>query len=266
MASHVSSLENWFFLWMLKLRFPSFCVCVCVCSNRYDYMGACDLTFVDAPKFAENMPMKINIRTKTRYDYSFIESAVLNIGEETFEVASWAQYFLNGVEGALLPNTIAGFEIKHTKASEKVHEFEVLVGEDEKIVFKTFKDWVSVTLIHPNVHRYTGSAGLMGHTGNGRLYGRDGQTLFTDYNAFAEEWQVHEDEPMLFQTARMPQHPQKCVMPDATKTGRRLGESIAYETAAKACAGAGWSKGTIEMCIHDVMASGDLEIAEAGAM
>lgn len=48
--------------------------------NWYDFMGECDLVFTDAPNFAVDMPMKIHIRTKARYDYSFIESAVVMIG------------------------------------------------------------------------------------------------------------------------------------------------------------------------------------------
>lgn len=229
-------------------------------------MGACDLTLVHAPKYASGLPMTVNIRTKTRYDYSFIESAVLKIGNETFEVGSWGQYFLNGVESASLPATVSGFEIKHITASETVHHFEVAINSVETIIFKTYKDWVSVSFDRPLSSHFENAVGIMGGRGTGELLGRDGKTIFTDFNAFAEEWQVREDEPMLFQSVRMPQHPQKCIMPDPTKTGRRLGESIAYDAAAKACGAAGWSKDTIEMCIHDVMASGDLELAAAGAM
>ena len=86
-----------------------------------------------------------------------------------------------------------------------------------------------------------------------------------DPNLLAAEWQVRNDEPMLFTTARAPQHPQACQLPDPTqKTGRRLGEGPISEEAAKmACVNAGSQR--LDLCIHDVMAIGDLELAAAGS-
>ena len=63
--------------------------------------------------------LDINIRTKIRYDYSFIESAVVAIGEDTFEVSSFGDYFINHIGGAELPATISGYNITHTKPSDK---------------------------------------------------------------------------------------------------------------------------------------------------
>lgn len=232
----------------------------------YDYMGEGDLTFVDAPYFSPDAAMRINIRTKARYDYSYIESAVMQIGDETLEVGSWGEYFLNGVEGARLPKTIGGFPVTRTVESEKVTRFQVILGDEEIIEFKTYKDWVSVIFHNPDHMRYHSAMGMLGaHDKNGILLGRDGETVFTDMAAFGQEWQVQADEPMLFHVARAPQAPEPCVLPSASSAQRRLGEKFAYEAAEAACTKAGWSKGTIEMCIHDVMATGDLELATAGA-
>ena len=62
---------------------------------------------------------------------------------------------------------------------------------------------------------------------------------------------------------REPQFPTKCTMPGPTKESRRLGESIAEEAAAEACGH--YDGAEMDMCIYDVMASGDLELAQAGA-
>ena len=97
--------------------------------------------------------------------------------------------------------------------------------------------------------------------GTGAMHGRNG-TVISDPNEFGNEWQVLDTEPMLFQTVRAPQYPAKCIMPSATKTSRRLGESIAEKVAMKACEHWGDQK---DQCVYDVMALGDLEIAEAGA-
>ena len=56
-----------------------------------------------------------------------------------------------------------------------------------------------------------------------------------DNNAFGQEWQVPVNEKMLFSAVREPQAPAKCMIPDVTKTVRRLGESVAREAAEAAC-------------------------------
>jgi hypothetical protein len=95
---------------------------------------------------------------------------------------------------------------------------------------------------------------------------RDGKTVMSDANAFGQEWQVLDTDPTLFQTARLPQHPQKCIMPSAKATStlrRRLEESSMDQLAAAEKACAHWGKGKDD-CVFDVLATGDLEMAEAG--
>ena len=97
------------------------------------------------------------------------------------------------------------------------------------------------------------------------MLGRDGATLIDDPNAFGAEWQIKADEDMLFQASRQPQYPQECQLPVVEKESRRrrLGESIAVEAAEKACAS--WPKLLMNACVHDVLATNDLELALAGA-
>ena len=45
-------------------------------------MGACDMHLVEAPFFAPGMELTIDVRTKIRYDYSYIESAAIKIGDD----------------------------------------------------------------------------------------------------------------------------------------------------------------------------------------
>ena len=50
-------------------------------------MGACDLKMLHAPNFdGQGKALDINIRTKIRYDYSYVEAAVLKLGDDVFEV------------------------------------------------------------------------------------------------------------------------------------------------------------------------------------
>ena len=69
------------------------------------------------------------------------------------------------------------------------------------------------------------------------MIGRDGQTEVSDPNMFAAEWQIRDDEAMLFNSASGPQFPEVCQLPDASaakvygsegfiEVYRRLGEIV----------------------------------------
>ena len=85
----------------------------------------------------------------------------------------------------------------------------------------------------------------------------------SDIDAFGQDWQVLDTDPKLFQNMdRIPQYPQKCILPEATMdTQRRLGASIAKTRAEEACSHA--EGGLQEDCVFDVMATGDVELAES---
>jgi len=268
----------------------------------YDFHGACDLVFLTAPKFAgDDKALDIHIRTKTRYEYSFVESAVVRIGSDVLEVGSWGDYFFNGVEGSSKMQ-FGDFPVEYSSPAKFVHEWKIVLGDDESITLKTFKDLVrklcirvllpiflfaysyslshlfclshskvSVKLDHADSKRFIGSKGMMGDYSTGQLVGRDGETIFKeDPIAFAAEWQVRAsiEEPMLFQAAHGPQYPEACTMPKfSIEDGRRrkLGESgITVEAATAACEHRFNTKGAIDACIYDVMAVGDLSVAESG--
>lgn len=229
------------------------------------------MVLLQAPYFhhtkdGEAMALKINVRTKARYDYSFIESAVLQLGESTLQVDSFGQYFLDGVSGADLPATFAGFPVIHSQPNEKQHVFKIDLGHGEDVIISTFKDMVSVKLDNADESRFHASVGLMGEFGGkGRLLARDGVTIVDDPNLLGQEWQVREEEDMLFQVARAPQHPQKCILPDpdAAEKNQRLGHTVALKVAEQACAH--WTSNKAG-CISDVMKTGDVDLASAAAM
>ena len=230
----------------------------------YDYMGSCDLVLVTAPSFHNGLGLDIHVRTTLRYSYSFISEAALKIGDEVMTVASWGEYFLNGVSRAELPALMSGFPVTHTKVNDKVHFFVVQIDDHHNVTFSTFKDFVNVRL---NVN-LEDSAGLMGDYITGASLARDGKTILEDANSFGQEWQVLESEPKLFQTNRSPQAPQRCLLPDEkakAESRRRLGENFAHQAAEEACS-KNWAVGkNIKACIHDVLATRDLEVALAYA-
>jgi hypothetical protein len=91
-------------------------------------------------------------------------------------------------------------------------------------------------------------------------------TILAEPNDFGQEWQVRPDEPKLFaREDRAPQYPEKCKLPKKSMAeSRRLAElSFTKEDALKACAGVPADE--VKNCVYDVLATGDLSYAEAGA-
>jgi hypothetical protein len=205
---------------------------------------------------------------QARYDYSYIESAAVQIGgEHIMEVSSWGDYFLNGVQGAELPALLGGtYLVTHMQKSEKEHRFTLKLDQEidgEELVFNVFKDMVSIKFDGVDEASVSTSRGLLGTYGEGVLLGRNG-TVFSmeDPASFAEDWQVLPGEPKLFQdSARFPQAPAKCTRPDpaAKAARRRLGETVRKEAAIAACAH--WEHK--DACVYDVMATGDLDLAKS---
>merc|ERR1711934_526901 len=95
-----------------------------------------------------------------------------------------------------------------------------------------------------------------GQYGVGDKLGRDGMNIIEDINTFGQEWQVLPSEDMLFHNVEGPQPPHKCEIPQASNIRRRLLESdVSQEEAKISCAGV--DPDVFEMCVFDVMATGD---------
>ena len=229
--------------------------------------------FLKAPEFAKGLGLTIHIRTKIRYNYSFIESAVIKIGDSILEIAGWGDHILDGIGGVQMP-VMMGEDIPvsyFAHKNQKTHIYEIDVSSvsglpDQRIVIKSFKDWVSINLDRTQAVDFKGSVGMLGEFPSGRMLARDGATTMDqDFNVFGQEWQVLLEDESLFQnTVRAPQHPQQCVLPtpDSTETIRRLSAGmVTEELAIQACA---HQSSHQEFCVHDVMATGDLELADAG--
>jgi len=241
----------------------------------FDYQGECDLKLLHAPSFDGFHDLDIHVRTTLRRDYSFISSAALRIGDDVFVLGSYGDHALNGVDGALgtdamIPK-VGGYQIYHTPVNKKRHTYDIILSENENITLTTFKDWVSVKILHGDEERFGNVSGLMGNF-HGEMVSRNGTNLHDDINALGQDWQVQPaQDGNLFHTVRAPQYPELCRLPTAaTKmAARRLGETVVtMEAAEAACAhleGAADAH-TFKFCVYDVLASGDLELAQSGAM
>jgi hypothetical protein len=236
--------------------------------QHYDYHGECDLVLLHNADFESGLGLDVHIRTKIRRDFSYISSAVLRIGKDVLEVASQGVYWFNGALNADVPAEFSGFAFSHTQPTDKQHVFEVHLGGRERIKLKTYKDFVSVLIEQGKSENFLHSVGLMGDFTRGHMIARDGKTVIDDANAFGQEWQVLGTEPSLFQTVRLPQHPNLCTMPtpvQASQLRRRLLETSSVDEAAAEKACEHWGEQGKDDCVFDVLTTGDLEMAVAGA-
>lgn len=238
------------------------------------------MVLLQNPTFRDHLGMEIHIRTTVRFDYSFIEAAAIMIGNDILEVGGHGNYMINGVLGTNddeMPFEFAGFPLVLHASNKNKHVYDIHVGPNGQIVqIKTFKDWLSIAIDNATAEYYQNSKGLMGQFETGKPIARDGTILgeIDDEDTaelFGNEWQVRDTDVSLFDTMeREPQFPQRCIMP-ATKYGataasltRRLAASdLSEEQVEQACAHITNEKARMN-CKYDVVASGDLSMAEAG--
>jgi len=235
--------------------------------EHFEYMGECDLVLVDSHKFGDGLGFTAHMRTKALRDYSYIEAASIKIGDDILEVGSYGDYFYNGVNGADMTGaTLSGFPIVYEPKNKKEQLFHINLGESGVVTLKSYTYLVSIKFDAVTGEDFEDSVGLMGDFYDGLHLGRDGKTIMEDINEYGQEWQVLPTEPMLFDT---PPPAGKCSLPDmlviaAQKEKRRLGEGISVHDAELACDQ--YPKGSgFEECVHDVIATGDLDVANAGA-
>lgn len=240
-------------------------------TKNYDFHGVCDLVLLQNPTFQNNLGMAIHIRTTRTRMWSYVSSAAVKIGDETFEVKGgkdsndyWINYHKGDdkIETSMLSKSIAGYPINFKQVSEKSREFQIDLGMGSAIVIGTWNAFVSVKIRGGRSEDFEDSLGLMGTYGKGLKMARDGATTIDDNNAFGQEWQVLTSEPKLFHNTEGPQAPEKCEIPSASEMRRRLRQSvISKEDAELACSRV--SVEDFDLCVFDVLATNDK--ASAGA-
>jgi len=210
--------------------------------EKYDYHGECDLVVLHNPKYKNGLGMYVHVRTKIETFYSYIHTAVLQIGQETFEVtgAPYNQVWLNGIPGVEFPARISGHAIGHRQIGEHQHRYNIILGQGngEHIEISTYKHFVGVSVKQATSESFNGSMGLLGSFETGHKVARDGSTIINHTNDFGQEWQVLPTDPHLFRNLEGPQSPEMCLLPTiSSKDSRNLrADGISLEQAHAACA------------------------------
>jgi Repulsive guidance molecule (RGM) C-terminus len=225
---------------------------------------------MEARNFDGHQDLFISVRTSFQDYYSYIEAAAIQIGEDVLEVGAYGNYGFNGVDTPDLGEmnaSIGGYALFHKQVTKIEHTYDIVLGPNENITLASYKHLVSIEVNAATAEKYfVHAVGIIGSI-NGDLLNRSGKVMNPeeDEAAYGQEWQITDKEPQLFRIQREPQHPAKCEMRTRATSPqrRRLGETMAEEVAKKACA---HKKGAqFHNCVFDVMATGDLELAQSGA-
>jgi len=251
----------------------------------YSYHGQCDLVMIQSQQFHNGLGLRVHIRT-TRVDashmsYSYISGAAIQIDNDVLEVmddgsiilANGSPLFLTDEEE--VTGDFSGFPVHKTRAgsSKMIFVYTLFLTDNTSVQIRAnTKNGLLFVHVSGGHDLPSDIVGLLGSPTSNALPGRDGTTDLTGFwNNLGESWQVAEDEPKLFQDKnRIPQSPVSCVYNEVPKeTGnvrrRRLmdldgASSMTIEAATQACRNAAERKKGF--CVDDVMAVGDLELAE----
>ena len=246
--------------------------------EMYDFHGGCDLVLLDNPDFMGGLGMLIHIRTKIETWWSYVESSVVRIGDETLEINGGSKdqwLYINGVANEPLEDSkwyvahVGGLKLRYKQASGN-GEAHLYFGDGkyEKLTMKTYNEFVKVEVAAKNSEYYLGSHGLLGRFPDGLRVGRDGESFIEDVNAFGQEWQVSSEEPKLFHSYEgewVVPAGQKCAMPENTLAKqklrqRRLAKGMPMEEAEKACSHLE-SAADRKACVFDVVSTQDVNMA-----
>jgi len=241
---------------------------------KYDYHGICDLVLLNHPAFFGGLAMAIHIRSKKTKEWSYISTAVVQIGGETFEVAGtkdgdthWLNTKkVNSDEWESDSVQISGFKIIFNQPHSNQREYWIDLGNSESIQIKTWKNMVRVdAAVDYGKDTFAGSLGLMGSYPKGIMLARDGVTAMVELENFGQEWQVLSSESKLFRMVDGPQQPQQCEIASKTEMRRRLSQSNVSRQAAELACSHSMNKSDEEfdLCVFDVMAMGDKSAAGA---
>jgi hypothetical protein len=234
-------------------------------TKRSTFHGECDMLLLESVLAG----VAVHIRTTLKSTFSFIEQAVIKIGDATLLEFHQDALFVNGqhvpddvvTAGAVeLPDEI-NLSMLPTKKNRR--SFQVDLANGLSFVVSSTKYFMSVNL-DGDISTLTDAVGMFGEYGTGDLYGRDGHPI-SDYQEYGHEWQVHpEEDGQLFMEARAPQWPQAtCNMPVAQISRRRLraNHHILYEDGKAACSAS--HPEDVDLCIDDVLMTGGFDVLES---
>lgn len=218
--------------------------------------------------FRSGLVLDLHVRTTIVGSYSVISEAAIQIGSDVLQIHSSGMVLMNGISNSDSVAELGGFKVSRkgscgSRRNVACTEVKIFLTNDDMIVFKAFQGQGMIFVdVVGSMENFEESRGLMGKFGTGERIARDGVSTFKWQEPYGKEWQVRSSEPQLFQKAQHPQFPEKCLDSPALAKRRRLGSvRTSQEEAEKACAGV--REDELKDCIYDVIATDNIDIADA---
>eukprot|EP00977_Amphora_coffeiformis_P003345 scaffold620_cov169-Amphora_coffeaeformis.AAC.15 len=236
--------------------------------RRQTFHGECDLVMLKSPL------LDLHIRTTIAQHYSFIELAAMKIGERILEISAGNPnlVLLDGQVHSVNDSKPFVFASVYKNTTYKYYKADALLESKSYILEIT--PWVFVRVkmhaefLTVSVHGdgdLEGAVGLLGRFPDGALVTRSGEVVTIPFVEFAAEWQVNPDDGILFKESRSPQLPyERCRMPSTPRPSRRMLRFSAgglYQQALEACRQVDYFAEDIDLCIDDILATGDVGLA-----
>ena len=224
--------------------------------------------------FHDGTGLDIHVRTTIDSYYSYMEAAAIRMGNDVLEVnASEMLFLLNGERIHRLVDDDKSFLFD---SGGRTYQFSLQEKHDKKriyrldlgatsILFKFFAHYLTVSVIG-GYEELADSVGLLGSRHDGSMFGRDGKPFELTFEDYGFEWQVNPAvDTILFQQDRSPQLPyEKCRMPTQARPSRRrlrASNTELYKQALEACSNVANGQENIDLCVQDVLATGEIGIA-----
>lgn len=158
-------------------------------------------------------------------------------------------------EVTLQEQTLTSTDEMGVEATAKEIIYNIDLAGKGSIVVTNYRSMLSVRVESYLEDTY----GMLGHRTKDGLVGRDGETVVVE-DTMGAEWQVRDDEPMLFHEVGRVQYPESCILPSVTSRNRRLRKAgVTLEAAGKACENV--ADDMKSFCIEDVIRSSDISMA-----
>ena len=149
--------------------------------KQYDFHGGCDLV---------GLGLTVSVRTSIKTWWSYIERAVVKIGEDTLEIVGGHEsitYRFNGEEAQEIEGKMDTFMGDFPVHFKRVNQYQssnrITLRNGDALSIETYKNLVRGAFV--------GSYGMLGSYPAGEMIGRDGQVI-EDPIHYGFEWQVRD--------------------------------------------------------------------------
>jgi len=229
--------------------------------KHISYHGECDLVLLNCPDFTSEVGLDIQIRTKIKKNYSYIQSIAMKFGDDYFEMAG-KNWYINNKFHHEPPAEFAGYYVQKVDYAPwcRAKCSDALIFKFHFGVYGSVElaNWAGFLHVEVSGLGFNNCTGFLGQSSKLGMVARNG-TLMEDVNQYGQEWQVSNLEINLFRSKRHPQHPDPCILPK--QASRRRPDLSTHLMAVEACSHL--SSPIEDMCIFDVEATGNPLMAYA---